>query len=252
MKKLFCVLIVILLGVFTSACDNESKINISETSTSDAIVSIITDDNTIGVEDKFSVSMDGTSYNVCINEYNRDFRDLYVEDSYKMFFDYEDSFLPFVEIENQYDENNIFYKIKGYDRKTYSKNGELLAENYVNRTLHTFCIDYENLTAESVTIDCLPKLVIVSKDDNGNEFFDENKYVNINDEVEFSLDPVYIEPSDNVDSADYSKYAKITLDSNESKALTFKFVLDNDLYTKAYLCFESEYGNKYYKLYMGW
>ena len=251
MKKLFCVLIVIILVVSLTACDNESEINITETSTSDAIVSIIIDDNTIGIEDKFSVSMDGTSYNVCINEYNRDFRDLYVEDSYKMFFDYENSFLPFVEIENQYDENNIFYRIKAYDRKTYSKDGELLAENYVNRTLHTFCIDYQNLMSESITIRRLPKLVVVFKDENGNEFFDENKYVNINDEVEFSLDPVYIEPSDNVDSADYSNYAKITLDSNESKALTLKFVLDNDLYTKAYLCFESEDGNKYYKLYMG-
>lgn len=251
MKRLFYALIVIILVVSLTACDNESEINITETSTSDAIVSIITDDNTIGIEDKFSVSMDGTSYNVCINEYNRDFRDLYVEDSYKMFFDYENSFLPFVEIENQYDENNIFYKIKGYDRKSYSEDGELLAENYVNRTLHTFCIDYQNLMSESITIGRLPKLVVVTKDENGNEFFDENKYVNINDEVEFSLDPVYIEPSDNVDSADYSKYAKITLDSNESKALTLKFVLDNDLYTKAYLCFESEDGNKYYKLYMG-
>lgn len=251
MKRLFYALIVIILVVSLTACDNESEINITETSTSNAIVSIITDDNTIGIEDKFSVSMDGTSYNVCINEYNRDFRDLYVEDSYKMFFDYENSFLPFVEIENQYDENNIFYKIKGYDRKSYSEDGELLAENYVNRTLHTFCIDYQNLMSESITIVRLPKLVVVSKDENGNEFFDENKYVNINDEVEFSLDPVYIEPSDNVDSADYSKYAKITLDSNESKALTLKFVLDNDLYTKAYLCFESEDGNKYYKLYMG-
>lgn len=251
MKRLFYALIVIILVVSLSACDNESEINITETSTSDAIVSIITDDNTIGIEDKFSVSMDGTSYNVCINEYNRNFRDLYVEDSYKMFFDYENSFLPFVEIENEYDENNIFYKIKGYDRKTYSKDGELLAESYVNRTLHTFCIDYENLTSESVTIDCLPKLVIVSKDENGNEFFDENKYVNINDEAEFSLDPVYIEPSDNVDSNKYSQYAKTTLDCNESKSLTLKFVLDNDLYTKAYLCFESEDGNKYYKLFMG-
>lgn len=252
MKRLFCALVVILLVAFASACDDEAEINITETSTSDVNVSIITDDNTIGLEDKFSVSMDGTTYNVCINEYNRDFRDLYVEDSYKMFFDYENSFLPFVEIENEYDANNIFYKIKGYDRKTYSKDGELLAENYVNRTLHTFCIDYQNLSSESVTIDCLPKLVVISKDDDGNEFFDENKYSNINDEVEFSLDPVYIEPSDDVGSSDYSKYAKITLNPNESKVITLKFVLDNDLYTNAYLCFESKDGNKYYKLYMGW
>ena len=251
MKKFFCTLIVILLVVSLSACDDESEISNTETSTNDANVSIITDYNTVGLDDKFNISIDGTSYNVCVNEYNRDFRDLYVEDSYKMFFDYENSFLPFVEIENEYDENNIFYKIKGYDRKTYSKDGELLAESYVNRTLHTFCIDYENLTSESVTIDCFPKLVIVSKDENGNEFFDDNKYLNINDEVVFSFEPIYIEPSDAVDSGDYSKYAKITLDSNESKALTLKFVLDNDLYTKAYLCFESEDGNKYYKLYMG-
>ena len=59
----------------------------------------------------------------------------------------------------------------------------------------------------------------------------------------------YTKNWDNPESDSYDEYLKTTLKAPSSTTVTLKYVLDNDLYTSAYLCFNSENGNKYFELY---
>lgn len=259
MKKFVLALCLLLSFAFLVSCNPENKKNTEDTKSTDAtkpkivVTKIITDENTVKIEEAFEIVQNGKSLNLCISEYNRDFRDLYDDNSYINYFDYENSFLPYVEIENKFDENNVFYKIKGYQRKTYStdKNGnkKVIEDKFVNRTLHTFFITVTNSNDEDICFENLPMLKVIYEDDIENEYFDKNTYSNENGEIEFSMTPVYLEPSDNPDTYNYDDYLKTTLKADNTNELILKYVLDNDLYTSAYLSFQSENGDKYFKLY---
>lgn len=255
MRKFVLALCLLFTFAFITSCNfknvenTESIENTDETKPEVNITKIITDENTVDVEKTFEIVQNGKPLNMCISEYNRDFRDLY-DDNY---FDYENSFLPYVEIKNEFDENNVFYKIKGYQRRTYStdKNGnkKVIEDTFVNRTLHTFFITVENNNDEDICFEDLPLLTVIYEDDIGNEYFNTYTYSNKNGEIEFSMTPVYLEPSNNPDADNYDDYLKTTLKAENTNDLTLKYVLDNDLYTSAYLSFQSENGDKYFKLY---
>lgn len=259
MKKFVLALCLLLAFVFFASCNPENEEDTEDIESTDAtkpkvnITKIIKDENTVKTEETFEIVQNGKPLNLYISEYNRDFRDLYDDNSYIKYFDYENSFLPYVEIESKFDENNVFYKIKGYQRKTYSTdengNKKVVEDTFVNRTVHTFFITATNSNDEDICFENLPMLTVIYEDDIGNEYFNTNTYSNENGETEFSMTPVYLEPSDNPQADNYDDYLKTTLKAKSDNEITLKYVLDNDLYTSAYLCFQSENGNKYFKLY---
>lgn len=253
MKKFSVFFVFLSVLVILTSCTQKSGERESEPSTEGTKTKILTEENTVKLEESFEITQNGDALNLSIAEYNRDFRDLYEDNSYLQYFDYEKSFLPYVEVENQFDDKNIFYKIKGYQRKCYhideSRNKIFGEEAYVNRTLHTFTLKIENNSDKDISLKNFPSLTVILEDEHGNEYYDTNNYCNENGETEFSMTPVYIVPSDNPEAESYDDYLKTTLKANSTNEVTLKYVLDNDLYTSAYLCFYSDNGNKYFKLY---
>lgn len=253
MKKFSAMIVLLSALILVTSCSTETTESKSETEAETGATKILNDANTVKLEESFDIIQDGQVLNLSITEYNRDFRSLYDDNSYKQYFDYEKSFLPYVEVKDKYDDYNIFYKIKGYQRTTYrtDENGDtkVVEKSYVNRTLHTFVLTVKNTGKEDVCLNSLPYLTVIFEDEDGNEYFDTDKYCNENGETEFSMNPVYLEPSDNPESGSYDEYLKTTLKAPSSTTVTLKYVLDNDLYTSAYLCFNSENGNKYFELY---
>ena len=205
-------------------------------------------ENTVFDEVPFRVNIDGNMLEYCINDYNRDFRDLYEHNESNKFFDSKNRFLPYTEIESQFDEYNIYYKMKSYKRITCSDD-KILETKKINRTLHSFEISIKNLDNKKVTLKSFPIIKVIFEDENGNEFFDKNRYTNKNGQTEFTSQPVYLYPSKNQESKNYNDYLSLDLPAGKTKKITLKYVVDNDLYTSSYLCFKDDDGNKYFKLY---
>ena len=69
-----------------------------------------------------------------------------------------------------------------------------------------------------------------------------------NGKVQKETTPIYVYPSANQSSTNYSKYCSIKFKPKETKIVTFRYILDNDLYNSAYFCLENEDKTLYKKL----
>ena len=121
MKKFSVFFVFLSVLVILTSCTQKSGERESEPSTEGTKTKILTDENTVELEESFEIIQNGEALNLSIIEYNRDFRNLYEDNSYAQYFDYKKSFLPYVEVENQFDDYNAFYKIKGYEVEVFQE-----------------------------------------------------------------------------------------------------------------------------------
>lgn len=247
MKK--TISIIILFYIFFTLCSCNSDTVAPNQKTARKIVD---KSNSVIMERPFNIVKDGLTFTLTVTGQDYDFRDLYENDEYKKYFDYEKAFLPFVEIDEKYDENNIFYRIKGYDRYTYGKDstsGDPQSESFVKRTLHTFTVKIENPGDKVSEFTAFPTVKVIFTDDDGNQSFDENIYLNAHKQTEFDNQAVYLDASKYPTSKNRDEYLTADIDPFLPLEANLKYVIDNDLFVSSYLCFPSDQGDKYFRIY---
>ncbi|CDF15203.1 unknown [Eubacterium sp. CAG:581] len=119
----------------------------------------------------------------------------------------------------------------------------------VNRTLHTLQLKIRNSSDKKVTLTNLPKIKFIKEDSLGNQSFVKEKvYKDKNGKVQKETTPIYVYPSANQSSGNYNEYCSIKFKPRETKNVTLRYILDNDLYNSAYFCIENEDKTLYKKL----
>ncbi len=181
-------------------------------------------------------------------------------------FDAENRILPYIEEkELYYDYKWPVYEVKPYTRYAYKvdENGKetLVDVKDVNRTIFSFSFDVTNFYDEPFTITQWPELVVIREDEKGNQYLDEYVYKNADGKEEFPNTPVCIMHhdteaeeisimyTDNPESKNYEEYSRLTIPAHETTTVDANYILDNDLYTSAYLRFDTADGYAYLKMY---
>lgn len=215
--------------------------------------------NTINEEDPMFLNIDGNKFTVWFEDYNRDFRYDYFDknNDYMKYFNFAEDFLPIVEKVDESDytygdeeeqECNRYYSIKSYTRYTYLDN-KLVDKSKVNRNLHTLQLKIWNNSDKEVTLKTLPEIKFIQEDSSGNQSFVKNKvYKDESGKVQKETTPIYVYPSANQSSKNYKKYCSIKFKPKETKVVSFRYILDNDLYNSAYFCLKNAEKDLYKKL----
>lgn len=263
MKKLLAILFITALTFTLCSCDKSDKTDLSQTNvepTSTEPKRIVENyENTIDEENKNEVSINGNKFDFYYIDYNRDFGyDCYDKNNnYMKYYNYKEDFLPIVQLEDDSDfhyrdsKEKLYsrvYSLKGYTRYTYLNN-KLVEKNKVNRTLHTLQLKIRNSSHKEVTLTKLPKIKFISEDNAGNQAFVEDKvYKDEKGKIQKETTPIYVYPSVNQSSKGYKKYCSIKFKPYETKNVTLRYILDNDLYNSAYFCIENDNKDLYKKL----
>lgn len=261
MKMLLSVLFIVVLVFALCSCDSSNKNNSLQSTTqatsteSNSTEPTTTEPkkivenyvNTINEQNPNFLTIDGNKFTVWFSDYNRDFGYDYYDrnNEYMNYYNYSKDFMPIVQIEDDTSmkyhddkekELNRDYSLKPYTRYTY-ENNKLVSKNKVNRTLHILQLKIWNTSDKEVTLTNLPKIKFIKEDSSGNQSFVKEKvYKDKNGKVQKETTPIYVYPSANQSSSNYKEYCSIKFKPKETKTVSLRYVLDNDLYNSAYFC----------------
>ena len=255
MKKILSILFIAILACALCSCGKSENTDLPQNTTVPTTTESNSTEpkklveqytNTIDEENPNFLNIDGNKFTVWFVDYNRDFG-----------YDYYD-FVPIVQLvddstikyqDSKERELNREYSLKAYTRYTYENNKLVNKTTKVNRTLHTLQLKIRNSSDDEVTLTKLPEIKFIKDDSYGNQSFVKEKvYKDKNGKVQKETTPIYVYPSANQSSTNYSKYCSIKFKPKETKTVTFRYILDNDLYNSAYFCLENEDKTLYKKL----
>lgn len=269
MKKLLSILFISILACALCSCDKSDKTDLSQNTTVPTTTESNSTEpkklveqyiNTIDEENPNFLNIDGNKFAVWFVEYNRDFGydDYDKNNDFMNYYNYSRDFVPIVQAfddstikyqDSKERELNRDYSLKAYTRYTYENNKLVNKTTKVNRTLHTLQLKIRNSSDKKVTLTKLPKIRFIKEDSLGNQSFVKEKvYKDKNGKVQKETTPIYVYPSANQSSGNYNEYCSIKFKPRETKIVTFRYILDNDLYNSAYFYIENDDKTLYKKL----
>lgn len=268
MKKLLSILFIAILACALCSCDKSDKTDLSQNTTVPTTTESNSTEpkklveqyiNTIDEENPNFLNIDGNKFAVWFVDYNRNFGydDYDKNNDFMNYYNYSKDFVPIVQAvddstikyqDSKERELNREYSLKAYTRYTY-ENNKLANKTKVNRTLHTLQLKIRNSSDKKVTLTKLPKIRFIKEDSLGNQSFVKEKiYKDKNGKVQKETTPIYVYPSANQSSGNYNEYCSIKFKPRETKIVTFRYILDNDLYNSAYFYIENDDKTLYKKL----
>lgn len=269
MKKILSILFIAILACALCSCGKSEKTDLPQNTTVPTTTESNSTEpkklveqyiNTIDEENPNFLNIDGNKFAVWFVDYNRNFGydDYDKNNDFMNYYNYSKDFVPIVQAVDdsniKYDnsterELNREYSLRPYTRYTYENNKLVNKTTKVNRTLHTLQLKIRNSSDDEVTLTKLPKVKFIKDDSYGNQSFVKEKvYKDKNGKVQKETTPIYVYPSANQSSGNYNEYCSIKFKPRETKIVTFRYILDNDLYNSAYFYIENEDKTLYKKL----
>ena len=269
MKKLLSILFISILACALCSCDKSDKTDLSQNTTVPTTTESNSTEpkklveqyiNTIDEENPNFLNIDGNKFAVWFVDYNRNFGydDYDKNNDFMNYYNYSKDFVPIVQAvddsnikyqDSKERELNREYSLKAYTRYTYENNKLVNKTTKVNRTLHTLQLKIRNSSDDEVTLTKLPEIKFIKDDSYGNQSFVKEKvYKDKNGKVQKETIPIYVYPSANQSSGNYNEYCSIKFKPRETKNVTLRYILDNDLYNSAYFYIENDDKTLYKKL----
>lgn len=269
MKKILSILFIAILACALCSCGKSENTDLPQNTTVPTTTESNSTEpkklveqytNTIDEENPNFLKINGDKFTVWFVDYNRDFGydDYDKNNDFMNYYNYSKDFVPIVQLvddstikyqDSKERELNREYSLKAYTRYIYENNKLVNKTTKVNRTLHTLQLKIRNSSDDEVTLTKLPEIKFIKDDSYGNQSFVKEKvYKDKNGKVQKETTPIYVYPSANQSSTNYSKYCSIKFKPKETKIVTFRYILDNDLYNSAYFCLENEDKTLYKKL----
>lgn len=269
MKKFLSILLLVVLACELCSCGKSENTDLPQNTTVPTTTESNSTEpkklveqyiNTIDEENPNFLNIDGNKFAVWFVDYNRNFGydDYDKNNDFMNYYNYSKDFVPIVQAVDdsniKYDnsterELNREYSLRPYTRYTYENNKLVNKTTKVNRTLHTLQLKIRNSSDKKVTLTNLPKIKFIKEDSLGNQSFVKEKvYKDKNGKVQKETIPIYVYPSANQSSGNYNEYCSIKFKPRETKIVTFRYILDNDLYNSAYFYIENEDKTLYKKL----
>lgn len=269
MKKILSILFIAILACALCSCGKSEKTDLPQNTTVPTTTESNSTEpkklveqyiNTIDEENPNFLNIDGNKFAVWFVDYNRDFGydDYDKNNDFMNYYNYSNDFVPIVHAvddstikyqDSKERELNREYSLKAYTRYTYENNKLVNKTTKVNRTLHTLQLKIRNSSDNEVTLTKLPGIKFIKDDSYGNQSFVKEKvYKDKNGKVQKETTPIYVYPSANQSSGNYNEYCSIKFKPKETKIVTFRYILDNDLYNSAYFYIENDDKTLYKKL----